>query len=119
MTIPAVHPPKDGSIRASIDFTLKPGWSFETRRRLFVSDAGETFSPPRQLPAGSRIVYKIPNLAKAEVATLSEPERALRRYMQVVLPKGASAGKHVEIVRAWPPVDEAHESPQVSLPRSM
>jgi hypothetical protein len=119
VTIPAVPLPNDGSILPSIDFTLQAGWSFDTRRRIFTSERGETFSPRHDLPKGSRIVYKIPRLARMDAKKLDEHERALRRYMQFVLPAGERAATHLRTVRAWPPVEEAHVTPQVSLPRAL
>ena len=119
MTIPAVPVPKDGSVRTPIDFKLKSGWSFDTKRRTFESETGETFSPRGELPEGSRIVYKVPNLARADPSTLNEHERDLRRYMQVILPRGRIAREFLQTVRAWPPVEEAHVGPQVSLPRQL
>jgi hypothetical protein len=116
VTIPAVHVPKDGSIRTPIDFTLKPGWQFDTKRRIFESDTGEKFSARGELPEGSKIVYKVPNLARADPSRLSKHERDLGRYMQAILPKGDPPDKYLKVVRAWPPVEEAHVAPDVSLP---
>jgi hypothetical protein len=113
--IPAVPSPKDGSIRTPIDFTLKPDWSFDTKRRTFTSEKGEKFSPFHDLPAGSKVVYKAPGLARADASTLNEHERALRRYMQLILPAGKSAARFLPTVRAWPPVEEASAGPEVSL----
>ena len=119
MTIPAVPVPKDGSVRVPIDFTLKSGWQFDTKRRTFESGTGEKFSARGELPEGSRIVHKVPNLARADPSTLNEHERDLGRYMQVILPRGESPGNFLKIIRAWPPVEEAHVGPQVSLPRQL
>jgi hypothetical protein len=116
VTIPAIPLPK-GAVRPTIDFTLAAGWSFDTRRRIFESEGGETFSPISGLPKGSRIVYKIPGLARAR--KLDEHERALRRYMQLVLPIGEQPAKSLRSVRAWPAVEEAHVTPQVSLPGAL
>ena len=116
MVIPAVPSPKDGSIRRPVDFTLKPGWSFDTKHRIFKSEKGEKFSPFDDLPAGSKIVYKTPGLARADASTLNKHERALRRYMQLILPAGVSAPRFLPKVRAWPPVKEAGAGPDVSLP---
>ena len=118
MTIPAVPLPKDGSIRPTIDFMLKAGWSFDTRRRIFKSERGETFSPLGDLPKGGRIVYRVPSLARADARKLDKHERALRRYMQLVLQVGQQPATYLRTVRAWPAVDEAHVTPQVSLPRA-
>jgi hypothetical protein len=104
-------------VRMPLDFKLKSGWHFETKRRAFESDSGEKFSPRGDLPEGSRIVYKVPNLAKADESKLSKHERDLRRYMQVILPEGESPAAYLRAVRAWPPVEEANVGPDVSLPQ--
>jgi len=116
VTIPAVPSPKDGSLRTPLDLKLRSNWHFDTKRRVFESDSGETFSPRGDLPKGSRIVYKVPNLARADASSLSEHERELRRYMQVILPQGETAGTYLRAVRAWPSVDDAQIGPEVSLP---
>jgi hypothetical protein len=90
--------------------------SASIRRGMFESDAGETFSPRGDLPAGSRIVYKVPNLARADASKLNEHERDLRRYMQVILPRGESPARYLRAIRAWPSVEEADVGPEVSLP---
>ena len=119
MTIPAVPVPKDGSIRTPIDFTLKAGWRFDAKRRSFESETGEKFSARGELPGGSKIVYKVPNLARADPSRLNEHERDLGRYMQVILPRGEPPGKYLPIVRAWPSVETAHAGPEVSLPQQL
>jgi hypothetical protein len=95
---------------------LKSNWHFDTKRRTFESDAGETFLPRADLPAGSRIVYKVPNLARAHASKLNEHERDLRRSMQVILPRGESPARYLRAIRAWPSVEEADVGPEVSLP---
>jgi hypothetical protein len=118
VTIPAVPLPKD-SVRPTIDFTIKGGWSFDSRRRIFKSERGETFSPLGHLPKSSRIAYKVPRVARADARKLDEHERALRRYMHLVLPAGEQPARFLRRVRAWPPVEEAHVTPQVSLPGAL
>jgi hypothetical protein len=103
-------------VRTPIDLKLKAGWRFDATRRAFESDSGEKFSPRGELPKNSRIVYKVPNLARADESELDEHEMELRRYMQVILPPGESPADYVDAVRAWPSVAEAHVAPQVSLP---
>jgi len=105
-------------VRTPIDFTLKTGWSFDTKRRLFTSESGETFSPFSDLPKGTRIVYKVPQLARASRTKLSAAERDLQRYMQVILPSGEKASKYRPAVDAWPAVEAAQMGPAVSLPKS-
>lgn len=119
MTIPAVGLPKDGSIRTPIDVKLKSNWRFDTTRRIFESDAGEKFSPRGKLPTGSKIVYKMPIVARAEVSGLNAHERELRRYMQVILPGGETPAEYLPVIRAWPSVEEAHTGPEVSLPKQL
>ena len=119
MTIPAVPLPKDGSVRTPLDIKLKSNWYFDTKRRTFKSDAGETFSPRGTVPQGTRIVYKVPSAAHADESSLNEHERELRRYMQVILPRGESPANYLRAVRAWPPVEEAHVGPDVSLPKQL
>jgi hypothetical protein len=117
MTIPAVPLPGDGSVRTPLDFKLKSGWRFVSKSCAFESDSGEAFSPRGDLPAGSRIVYKVPNLARADASKLNEHERELRRYMQLVLPQGESPAPYLRTVRGWPCVEEAQVGPEVSLPQ--
>lgn len=83
---------------------------------MFESDSGERFNPSGDLPKNARIVYKVPGLAKADPARLSKHEKDLRRYMQVILPEGASPADYVEAIRAWPSVEDAWVAPQISLP---
>jgi hypothetical protein len=114
--IPAVPLPPDSPIRIPVDLKLEPGWRFLPDRRVFRSDAGEEFTPRGDLPKYTRIVYKVPSLAGSDEAELSEHERELRRYMQVILPKGQSPEDYVRAIQSWPCVEEAHVAPEVSLP---
>lgn len=115
MTQPAV--PAPSSLKGSLDLELKPGWRFVPRRRRFEQESGETFSPYGDLPEGAGIVYKVPRLAKADPASLSAAERDLQRYLQVVLPAGASAQDCLARIRRWPSVAAVQGGPVVSLPQ--
>jgi hypothetical protein len=115
--IPAVPLPANSKIRVPVDLKLKPKWRFDSSRRIFESESGERFTPRGDLPKNSRIVYKVPSLAEADEAKLSRHERDLRRYMQVILPPGVSPAEHVDVIRAWPSVEEAHVAPEISLPQ--
>ena len=77
------------------------------------------FNPFADLPKNTRIVYKVPALAKADPAKLSKSERDLRRYMQVILPKGESPADYIEAIRAWPSVEDAWVAPEISLPKAL
>ena len=114
--IPAVPPPRGSGIKTPVEVRLKPKYRYNSSRREFESDTGERFKPFRVLPKNTRIVYKIPALAAADPASLSRHERDLRRYIQVILPKGESPADYVETIRAWPSVEDAWVAPQVSLP---
>ena len=111
--MPAVPPP--GHIRRPVEITLKPGWRYVPARRRFVSATGDTVVP-RGLPRGTRIVYKTPALAAADPTRLSKAEQDLRRYLQIILPPGASAADHVSLVQTWPSVEKAQAGPEISLP---
>jgi len=113
---PAVPLPEGSDVRIPVDATLKPGWRYDSKGRVFVSDEGRRFRPGAELPKQSKIVYKVPSLARADVRKLSSPERDLQRYLQVILPPGQVASEHVEAVRHWPCIAEAQVGPQVSLP---
>ncbi|HJQ59198.1 MAG TPA: hypothetical protein VJ890_19990 [Vineibacter sp.] len=111
---PAVPPPK-GLTGRSIDCKLKPGWRFDEHRGVFVSAAGETFTPS-SLPKKARIVHKVPSLARAAPKALSAAERDLGRYLQVILPAAGGAADMAASVQSWPAIEEAHPTPEISLP---
>jgi hypothetical protein len=113
---PAVPVPENSGIRTPIDVKLKPKWRFNAKGGIFESDAGDRFAPRDNLPKGTKIVYKVPSLVKADETNLSKHERDLRRYMQVILPEDKSPANHLDAVRAWPCVAEAHVAPAISLP---
>jgi hypothetical protein len=115
-SFPGVPLPPNTSIRTPVDVKLKSGWRFEPNRRIFRSDTGEEFKPSGDLPTNTKIAYKVPSLANANEAELSGHEMVLRRYMQVILPKGHSPADFVGLIRSWPCVDEAYLSPVISLP---
>jgi hypothetical protein len=111
---PAVPPPK-GLVGWSIDYKLKPGWRYDTVRKVFVDAKGAEFAP-RPLEKKSRVVYKVPGLAKVAPKGLSKAERDLQRYMQVILPPSRSPQGLLKAVQSWPCVEEAHVAPDISLP---
>jgi hypothetical protein len=115
VSFPAVPAPP--SVKIPVEVKLKRGWRFEPRRRLFENESGETFAPYPDLPKGTKIVYKVPRLAQADAAGLSDAERDLRRYLQVILPAGQSLQDHLAAIRSWPSVAEAQTGPVVSLPQ--
>ena len=98
------------------ELKLKRNYKYDSRKRVFESGSGTSFDPHRDLPEDTRIVYKVPALAAADESRLTQSEKELRRYMQVILPQGVSPQDFVEIVRAWPSVEEASVGPYVSLP---
>jgi hypothetical protein len=114
--MPAVPVPESAGIRTPIEVKLKPHYRYNPARRLFETAAGKNFKPAGDLPRNTRLVYKVPALAQADPLKLSKAERDLRRFMQVILPEGASAADYVAVVRAWPSVEDAWVAPQFSLP---
>ena len=114
--IPAVPLPEGSKVRTPVDLKLKPKWRFDTKRRVFVSDSGQEFTPHGDLPKKTKVVYKVPSLVEADESKLSKYEKDLRSYMQVILPAGESPADYLSVIRAWPCVDEAHVAPEISLP---
>jgi len=115
--MPAVRAPRNAAIRIPVEVKLKPRYRYDSRKRVFESASGARFKPGNDLPGKTRIVYKVPALAGMDAAKLSKWERDLQRHMQVILPEGASPQDYVDIIRAWPSVEEAWVAPEVSLPK--
>jgi len=99
-----------------LSLKLKPGWRFDRDTGEFVSAAGRRLSVQDQLPKGSKIAPAVPALAEANPAKLSDAERDLARYYQLILPKGAAPEEYLRVVNRWDAVEEAALPPQVSLP---
>lgn len=103
-------------LRPLIQATLKPGWRYDPKRRLFVDSKGLKFSPQGRLPRFSRIAYTVPRLMHAKAQELTAPEQALSRSIQVILPHGEDPRRHLRRMRSWPCCDEVHVGPTLSLP---
>lgn len=117
--MPAVSVPRGARIKTPVEVKLKPQYRYDSTRRVFESNSGARFKPAVDLPKNTLIVYKVPALAEADARKLSKSERDLRQYMQVILPEGASPADYVEIIRAWPSVEEAWVAPEISLPNAL
>jgi len=111
---PSVPPPKQ-FVGKSIDCKLKPGWRFDEKRAVFVGPKGQVLAPV-SLPKSARISYKVPSLAQSPRRSLSPAERDLSRYLQVILPTARGVEKLVPVVQSWPAIEEAHATPEISLP---
>lgn len=114
---PSVPSPNHGQVKLPIDAKLKVGWTFDAKRSLFVSDQGERFDPFPLLPKTTLIVYKVPNLIDADPKKLSEAERDLKLYIQVILPDSSLSQDHVDKIRQWPCLSDASVGPTISLPQ--
>jgi hypothetical protein len=101
-------------LRPHLVLKLKVGWRFH--RGAFVSPEGLHIAPPTGLPSGTEIVPMVAELARADLSTLSEAERDLARYLQVILPEGAEPAAWLEPMRSLEAVEEASLPPQISLP---
>ena len=115
--IPAVRTSGHAAPGAAVEVKLKSGFRYNSSKRGFESDSGKEFLPAGELPKNTRIVHKVPALAKAKLETLSKPEKELRQYVQVILPPGESPADYVETIRAWPGVEAAWVTPEISLPQ--
>ncbi len=103
-------------VRPHLVVKLKPEWRYDVPRGVFVSVGGRDISPGKDLPAKSRIDPMVPQLAEADPAELSEDERNLARYVNVILPKQVAASDYLKIVGQWACVEEVRPSPEISLP---
>jgi hypothetical protein len=116
--MPAVPAPKSAAIRVPVELKLKRNYKYDSRKRVFESGSGTSFDPIsdcRKIQASSTRCRLWPRRMSRE---LSQPEKELRRYMQVILPQGVAPQDFVDVVRAWPSVEEASVGPDVSLPDS-
>ena len=103
-------------VRPHLVVKLKPEWRYDTSGGMFVSAGGEGLSPAKDLPARSRIEPMVPQLAEADPAELSEDERNLARYVNVIFPKQIAASDYLATVGQWACVEEVRPSPEISLP---
>lgn len=104
------------ALRPSLDVKLASEWRYADSRGVFVSSAGEEFSPEAELPKGTQIRYMAPHLARADRATLSGDERNLAAYLQIIFPKGAEIDRYLAPIAQWPCVEQVQRPPAISLP---
>jgi hypothetical protein len=104
------------ALRPSLDVKLASEWRYVDSRGVFVSSAGEEFSPAADLPKGTQIRYMVPHLAKADRATLSADEGNLAQYLQIVFPKGVEVDRYLASIGQWPCVEQVQRPPEISLP---
>ncbi len=112
----AVPLPDGIPVKRPIELTLKPGWRYDSRRRVFVSAKGDSFSPRSELPLRTRIAYQVPDVAGKDPAKLSEPERDLQKYMHVIFPSDTKPEDYLAAVSKWPCISTANVAPEISLP---
>ena len=105
-----------GGVSPHLDVRLKPGWRFDRRRRALVSEAGRALSLRGRLAPGARIVPMTPTLTDADPQTLTEDERLLARYLQVVLPPGADPTDLAADLRDLEGVEVVSTPPRIALP---
>lgn len=110
------HGDAPSGLARHVSLKLKPGWRFDRGRAQFFSASGQRFSVRDQLPEGSEIVPTAPALADTDPQMLSDAERDLARYVQLILPKGATPEHYLAIAKRWDAVEEATLPPRISLP---
>ncbi|HEY7423802.1 MAG TPA: hypothetical protein VH682_06105 [Gemmataceae bacterium] len=103
-------------VSSHVDVRLKPGWRFDHRRRALVSETGRSLSLRGLLSPGARIIPMAPSLADANRESLSEDERLLARYLQVVLPSGADPTDLAADLRSLEGVELVSTPPRIGLP---
>ncbi len=95
---------------------LKKGWYFDEESHYFVSDQGQRIEPKADLPAGSRLEYRVPELIQKSPDIQNKAEEDLLRYFNILLPPGSTPSEWLVIVKKWPCVEELQLTPEVSLP---
>ena len=105
-----------GKLRPHLDVKLGADWRYLKSERMFVSSGGQVFSPASTLPKGAEVLYTAPGLAQADPCTLSEDERNLARFVQVIFRNKAARKKHFAQVEKWSCVEVVRWPPEVSLP---
>ena len=103
-------------IKPHINAKLKNGWAFDELTSTFISKDGSKFDPKKALPSGFTIRYTAPNLAQRDRKTLSDSERNLALYFQIIFPRDTETLNFLDIIRQWPCVSDAQEAPKISLP---
>lgn len=100
---------------------LKPGWHHDPesgtfRHRGQSGDADEIFDPGPDLPAETRIVLMLPDLAGKSAESLSEFELSLALYLHLFPGPEADLHELLKVITAWSCVESAHRPPRISLP---
>jgi hypothetical protein len=101
-----------------LDVRLKSGWRFDRKRRAFVSADGGATSLKKLLPTGAKVVAKVPALADADPADLSDDEKTLASYFQVVLSSAADVADAAKALRTAEGVENVTAPPRVGLPNA-
>jgi hypothetical protein len=99
-----------------LDVRLKPGWRFDRLRSALVSETGQSLRLRGRLSTDVRIVPMVPTFADADPNSLSEDERLLGRYLQVLLPPGADPNDMIAKLRALDGVESVSSPPRIGLP---
>lgn len=103
---PQTESDRPAEVKPHLIVVLKPGWTFISKSRLFISTTGERFSVKGRLPKYSRIAYQIPDLAEKPRDLLSEDESLLARYMYIRLPKEYDPLDYFPSIEEWECVEE-------------
>jgi hypothetical protein len=115
MVMRKVDPP--AGLHQTIHALLKPRWNFHSNSRKFATiTGGQEFAPEHHLPPETQIDHLVPRLQKGARELLSAEERKLSRWVQIILPRGASAEDCLAKLQTWPFIAEAHIVPPPSLP---
>lgn len=98
---------------------VKKGWHFDEETYQFVSDEGQCVETKTDLPEGTQLEYRVPELARASQDLLSKDEADLRRYFNIMLPPGSNPPEYLVIVKKWSCVEDLQLPPEVSLPNML
>lgn len=114
--LPSYPVPGDARVRQPVDAKLHRGWRFDSKKRRFFHERKEIFEPFSSLPQGTQIVHKAPDLASANEAKLTEAQRDLCLYIQVILPETCKAQDFLAEIQSWPCIESAEIRQMPTLP---
>jgi len=95
---------------------INKGWHFDEKTYQFVSDEGQRVDTKADLPAGTELEYRVPELARTSHDLLSKDEMDLLRYFNIMLPPDSNPSEYLETVKKWSCVEDLQLPPEVSLP---
>ena len=103
------------NIKPHLVLHIKEGWRFDEKQQAFVCEQ-QRVDAQSGLPSGTRVEYRIPQLAKAPKGSLSKEEQKLLRYFNVVPRSGSQLPKCLDVVEKWACTEDVEIAPEPEAP---